>query len=346
MSNLTCIPLTENWYEEYNNFVHNHPGSMFFHTIKYKNLLQLVLGVQDNYLLAINDKEHIEAVLPLMSKHGSLGKIVNSLPFYGSNGAVLASNDIAWRFLKNCYDAKIAGSSEVAATTLITNPLLTTDNYENIKHNINDYRIGQFTKIGFHESHEEHLMNLFHYKTRNMVRKAQKQNLEVVVDNTQIDFLFETHKKNMSAIGGKAKTKKFFEIFPEIYLANKDYKIYVAKEDGVSIAALLLFYHNQTVEYYTPVIVEEYREKQPLSLLIFQAMKEASENGYSLWNWGGTWATQDGVYRFKKRWGTDDINYYYYTQINNEEIFNSSKETLLEQYADMFVIPFNHLTKN
>ena len=94
---------------------------------------------------------------------------------------------------------------------------------------------------------------------------------------------------------------------------------------------------------YTPVIVEEHREKQPLSLLIFEAMKDASKEGYKLWNWGGTWLTQDGVYRFKSRWGTKDINYYYYTKINSERIYHCSKEELLNEYNDVFVIPFSHL---
>ena len=346
MSKLTCIKLTEAWNDRYDDFVSKHESSMFFHTNKYKRLLNTILGVEDNYLLAIDENQVIQAILPLMYKKGILGTVVNSLPFYGSNGAILSNSDLAFDFLKEYYDNNIAGNIEIAASTVISNPLITNHNYENIKHEIKDHRIGQFTKIGFSENHEEQLMNLFHYKTRNMVRKSQKQNLEVVVDNSQIDFLFDTHKKNMAAIGGRAKIEIFFRTFSEIYKENEDYKIYVAKDNGVPIAALLLFYHNQTVEYYSPVIIEEHREKQPLSLLIFEAMKNASEGGYKLWNWGGTWASQDGVYRFKKRWGTDDINYYYYTQINNKDILNASKETLLKEYPDVFVLPFQHLVSN
>lgn len=319
---------------------------MLYHTIKYKNLLNKILGVNDNYLLAVNNKQEIEAVMPLMYKEGSLGTVINSLPFYGSNGAILESNTEAFNFLLDYYNNKIAGDEKISASTVISNPLLVSQNYEAITHEIKDYRIGQFTKIGFAENHEEQLMNLFHYKTRNMVRKSQKQGLEVVVDNSQIDFLYDTHKQNMSAIGGRAKVESFFKNFPSVFKENEDYKIYVAKENGVFISALLLFYHNKTVEYYTPVIVETHREKQPLSLLIFEAMKQASESGYELWNWGGTWASQDGVYRFKKRWGTEDINYYYYTKINNKAIFNSSKEVLLKEYADVFVLPFQHLNAN
>jgi len=346
MSNLTCIKLTPEWHNKYSVFIDTHAGSMLYHTVKYKKLLNKILAVDDNYLIAIDDKQEIQAVMPLMYKEGLLGTVVNSLPFYGSNGAILANSNEAFDFLLTKYNDTVANNKSISASTVISNPLLVSQNYDTISFEIKDYRIGQFTKIGFAENNEEQLMNLFHYKTRNMVRKSQKQGLEVVIDNSQIDFLYNTHKQNMAAIGGRAKIESFFKCFPAIFKENEDYKIYIAKENGIAIAALLLFFHNKTVEYYTPVIVEEHREKQPLSLLIFEAMKQASEQGYELWNWGGTWASQDGVYRFKKRWGTEDINYYYYTKINNKDILSSSKETLLKEYPDVFVLPFQHLVAN
>lgn len=344
MSNdLKCIELSKEWEQKYEEFVRSHPGSMFYHTLSYRDLLKQVIDVKENYLLVIDEEQNIQAVLPIMFKTGILGVVANSLPFYGSNGGILEKNTKAFELLINYYNDHIANNENIAASTIVTNPLLDQDAYKTLDHQIKDSRIGQFTSLDFQSDHEKQLMNSFHYKTRNMVRKAQKQGLDILVDNTQIEFLYETHKQNMRAIGGKPKTQKFFSEFPKLYKANTDYKIYVAKENNDLIAAVLLFYYNNTVEYYTPVIIEEHREKQPLSLLIFEAMKEASKEGYKLWNWGGTWLTQDGVYRFKSRWGTKDINYYYYTKINTEKIYHCSKEQLLSEYNDVFVIPFSHL---
>ncbi|MFM6007618.1 MAG: GNAT family N-acetyltransferase, partial [Sphaerospermopsis kisseleviana] len=78
------------------------------------------------------------------------------------------------------------------------------------------------------------------------------------------------------------------------YQSGKDYRIYTAHLNGDTISALLLFYAGEAVEYYTPVIVEKYRDKQALSLIIYTAMIDASINGYKHWNWGGTWTTQQG----------------------------------------------------
>jgi lipid II:glycine glycyltransferase (peptidoglycan interpeptide bridge formation enzyme) len=342
MNKLSFTILNAEWHDKYSNFVKAHKGSMIYHGIAYKNLLNDLLQVEDKYLIAIDQDENIQAVLPLMYKKGQLGYVINSLPFYGSNGAIISNSKDAFDFLIESYNQLLL-DKEIAASTIVSNPLLIDDNYDGITFNVKDHRIGQFTEIAFQSDHENKLMESFHYKTRNMIRKSQKQDIEVVVDNSQVEFIRQTHIQNLKAIGGRAKNNEFFRLFPIHFKEGTDYKIYIAKENGIPIAGLLLFYYKNTVEYYSPVIVEEHRERQPLSLLIFQAMKDASENGFELWNWGGTWASQDGVYRFKKRWGTKDINYYYYTQINNEQIYSSTKDLLLSEYADVFVLPFQNL---
>lgn len=187
-------------------------------------------------------------------------------------------------------------------------------------------------------------MESFHYKTRNMVRKAVKSVAHIEINNDAFSFLRETHNENMASIGGKAKSDKFFDFIKKHFKADSDYKIYIAKNaDGVMMSALLLFYFNRTVEYFTPVIKHEFRDLQPLSALIYRSMSDACKAGYKYWNWGGTWKSQEGVYRFKSRWNTSDHPYYYYNKINNPEIYNCSPAQLLTDYPDFYVIPFNKL---
>ncbi|WP_323757898.1 GNAT family N-acetyltransferase [Roseivirga sp.] len=345
MNDINCIILNHEWEDKYEKFVYDHDASMLYHSLKYRDLLIQLLDVEALYIIAIIQDE-IVGVLPMMIKNGKYGDVVNSLPFYGSNGGFLTKNDKAFQALINYYNHKVIGKETIAASTVISIPLLSNQDFSGVKSNLIDFRIGQFTDIGFESNFEENLMNLFHYKTRNMVRKSMKSGLVISVDNSKLDFLYQVHLENMEAIGGKPKNEQFFKIFPSIYEANKDYKIYTASFDGELISCLLLFYHKNTVEYYTPVIKSDHRDKQPMSLLILQAMKDASEQGYKLWNWGGTWETQEGVYRFKKRWGTFDEKYYYHTQINNKDIFQSTPEELLSEYTDFFVLPFNQLNIN
>lgn len=49
-----------------------------------------------------------------------------------------------------------------------------------------------------------------------------------------------------------------------------------------------------------------------MSLLVHHAILDAASRGYLHFNFGGTWKTQDSVYRFKSRWGAIDLPYYYH----------------------------------
>ena len=141
----------------------------------------------------------------------------------------------------------------------------------------------------------------------------------------------------MLSIGGRSKEDTFFELFPKIFIQNQDYRIYVAKKDGQNIASLLLFYFNNTVEYYIPTIMSDYRTFQPLSLLIYTAMIDAKKNGYSSWNWGGTWPSQEGVKKFKNKWNTQNVEYNYYIKLNNKKILGLSQEEIIKEYGNFYV---------
>ena len=332
--------LTRAYYKQYHDFLMGKKESLIYYSLKYRNFLVNLLQCSSDYLLAV-EKGHIVGILPLMIKNGRYGKVINSLPFYGSNGGILANNNEAYRLLLEAYN-RIVNSTDTAAATLISNPLIDQD-YSRVSHDLTDKRIGQWTLFPNKADPQASLMKRFHYKTRNMIRKAQKSGVIVQKDNTRMEFIKETHIENMNAIGGKAKSDLFFSLVGSHFQGDMDYTIYTASKDGQLIAGLLLFYFNRTVEYFTPVVKKEFRTFQPLSLIIYHAMIEAVQNGFTWWNWGGTWLTQEGVYRFKKRWGAVDKEYTYYTKINNHDMFNKKKEELLHHYDHFYVIDFNKL---
>ncbi len=330
--------LDERYYKKYELFVLSFNESLLYYSIKYKKLLEEYLKIDSNYLVVVDKDDNIQAILPLMKKMGKFGVVINSLPFYSSNGGILAKSDKALNLLLEYYNELC---KNVAGSTYVMNPLIEEKN--NINYNILDERIGQWTYISNKEEHEKNIMTSFHSKTRNMVRKAIKENITIEVDNSQIGFLYETHYENITSMGGKAKERRFFELIEKHFEKGKDYNIYIAKLGEKEIGALLLFYYNETVEYFTPAAIAEYRNFQATSLLVYESMIDASKNGYKWWNWGGTWASQDGVYRFKNRFGAVDKKYSYFIKINNKDIYKASKEELLEEYDNFYVIPFDKL---
>ena len=316
--------------------------TLLYQSWRYQSLLLDLLDCRQQTLIVLDSHDNVLAALPLMAMDGPMGTVLNSLPFYGSNGALIGEDQAARAELLVAY-RKMVQAPGMAASTLIENPLAP-GGADGLAYDLTDDRIGQLTPLPPAADHEAILMRSFHYKTRNMVRKAEKLGVEVIIDNDAIPFLLSVHEENMREIGGLAKSKRFFDALPWHFRPNKDYRLYVATLKDEPVAAVLVFFYNQTAEYYTPVVRKEYRYSQALSAAIFRAMCDAADQGYAWWNWGGTWLSQDGVYRFKSRWGTRDLPYRYFTSVYNPAMLKAEPAELLAAYPSFFTVPFSALS--
>lgn len=332
--------------------------NLLYTSFNYLKMLEHFLKSEVYVISVLENGEWIGGLPVVLKSNERYGSVCNSLPFYGSNGSMIINTsidskkeaEVRRRLLDSFY--KFTRGHKCISYTIITNPLNEADNIwikENLKHNCTDERIGQITHLPSMQEEDKAsvLMKLFEDPRPRNIRKAIKEKVKVHrLNNTEaIDFLYKTHYENITAINGIPKEKLFFELIPSFFSDN-DFKIYVAELNGQWIAGLLLFYYNETVEYFTPAVVEEFRNIQPSALLIYEAMLDAINAGYKNWNWGGTWLSQGGVYDFKKRWGTTDHRYFYYTEIIDDKVYSLSREILLREYPYFFVIPFNKLKAN
>ena len=330
--------LNNNLVNVYKKFLQDHPYAMFYHSIKYKNFLEKILECKAEYLLLCDNKNNIYGILPLMIKNGIYGKVINSLPFYGSHGSVLTTKVAYEKFLLDKYN-KLLQKKDILSSTVITNPL--DEKFHKFKHNFKDERIGQWTNIK--KINKEILLNKIDSSARRNIRKAIKNDIQVEINNNSTDFLKELHKDNMSVLGGLPKDDNFFELVLEQFEPGIDFNIYIASKKQKPIAALLLFYFKNIVEYFMPVINQDFKSDQPLPLIIYRAMLDASQNNLDWWNWGGTWLNQEGLYKFKKKWDTIDKPYFYYTNCEKGKFKSLKKEDLLQNYKNFYIIPFGQV---
>ncbi|MGA6826586.1 GNAT family N-acetyltransferase [Nitrospira sp. NS4] len=324
----------------YNAFLLGIEDSLLYYSVRYKSFLQDLLGCEAQYWLAW-EGERVTGVLPVMWRDGPYGRILNSLPYYGSNGGVLATFPDASSVLMEKYN-ELASAPGVAAATWVCHPLRRTDVPP--AHTLVDERIGQFTSLDWGQVDVESAMRAaMDGSARRNIRKAETSGVKVLVANDRLDFIRDVHWENMGEIGGKGKTADFFAKVPQHFTAGDDYRVYIAERNGTLISGLLLFYFNRTVEYFTPVTVSNERESQPMALILAQAMVDAAREGFLRWNWGGTWLSQEGVWRFKRKWGAQDHAYQYFIQLNDPALLNCTKSELLRAYPDFFVVPFGNL---
>jgi Acetyltransferase (GNAT) domain len=300
-----------------------------------------LLHCDDEYLLAI-DKGRVEGILPLMRLDVAGARVYNSLPYYGSNGGVTANNPTAAQCLVDAYNQRIS-QPNVAAATIVPNPFEPV--VEGYRKTHEDARIAQWVEIRPSDAEMELYLGRIDSSARRNVRKAIAEGVEVHKMPEAMPTLRDIHRRNMASIGGRAKTDAFFELVPRCFDVGADWDLYVGMHAGQVIAALLVFYHGRTVEYFTPAVEESHRELQALPLIIARAIGDAAQRGFTRWNWGATWESQTGVYRFKKKWASEELRYSYSTYVADSTLLTQTPATLLDRYPNFYVVPFNALAK-
>lgn len=342
---MDLIPLTLDREAAYEGFLRGRTEAMLYYSLHYARFLAALLRCRLSYWLAEEHGE-IQGVLPLMECDGPYGIVRNSLPFYGSNGGVLASTPAATTALVRQYN-RLAREATVAAATWICNPLAPAPDTTTLTFDLTDNRIAQFSDLAPWRTvtTAEPAPPFLTSSARRNVRKAVAAGVTVRTAGAEaLPFVEACHRENLAAIGGRAKTPAFFALLPEYFTAGTDYHIYVAEVDGEPVSALLLFDFNGTVEYYTPVTRHEARPLQPMALILATAMRDAAARGGARWNWGGTWTSQSGVYKFKRKWGATDQPYHYYIAVNNRDLYALTPARVREAYGDFYVLPFSVLT--
>ena len=159
-----------------------------------KTLIKTFGFDQETLILKKNNK--IQGVLPLLSMKGELGRVYNSLPFFGSYGGIYSLDKLSYQYLLGVFN-DLCLDDDFLSSTIIQNPFQDFNKFD-FNHTYEDFRIAQFTNIDFTNNYKENLFKIFHSKTRNMIRKSEKFEINIQIDNDKIYELYELHKVNMS----------------------------------------------------------------------------------------------------------------------------------------------------
>jgi len=296
------------------------------------------------------DGDTVIGTLPLLEQTATDGlTLLNSLPFFGSHGGPCwpstAKDPVAIQARLLQAVNEIAEERGAISLTIVENPLQPMDAAAAQAQGlvIIDDRIGQFTPLP-HDAPdiEAALFDSYHVKTRNAVRKGQKlgQSFERHTDNAALDWLQRVHEDTIAAKGGVPKSRSVFAELLAQFPLDSHARLYIGTCNGTPASGLLVLLFDDTVEYFTPVVDEHYKDLQALSALIHHTMLETARDGYRRWNWGGTWRSQEGVYRFKNRFGAHDLPYRYFHRLLNASLTNEPPESLRARFPYFYTFKY------
>lgn len=177
---------------------------------------------------------------------------------------------------------------------------------------------------------------------RNMIRKAEKNNVRIVIDDdisTLSDFktIYLETMKNNNASNYYYFNEQFFtdtctSLGDKLILVNAYY------EDEI-ISSTMILVSNQYIHYHLSGTKPKFRHLQSTSLMIYEIAMWASQRGKSLFHLGGGYSdVNDSLYRFKKTF-TKDGTYGFYLgkKIHNDEIYQELNNYLkLDKQSNFF----------
>lgn len=327
------------------------PGNLIHASPPFLDFLTRTTGAPVTVLLAEDGGSPLGALPFLTLTRPGVGTVVNSLPWFGSHGGCCVdradprSGTVRRTLLERFVAETSAPDILSSALVLLPDEMPFLDDYRAaLRPDVEDPRRGQWTTLPVEEA--DVLLATFGQKTRNIVRKSLRQGFSerVTDEDWAWGFLSRIHADNMAAVGALAKPAAHFAALRRA-LPSSVRRLSVACLDGTPVAALLLLFHGDTVEYLVPAIVPAYRPLQPLSFLILEGMRAAVERGSRLWNWGGTGFGQSALHHFKAGFGAVDRPYCYLIRSGPEgrERLCRHREALPALFPFFYCYPYDRL---
>jgi hypothetical protein len=333
-------PLRRSQEDEWDEFLRGTAGGLFAHSAAYRDLLIGELGCEAEYLVA-REAGVIRGVMPVMWTGDGQGRICNSLPYHGSPGGPVAADERARNALLDAWNERATDPGTLAAT-MIENPLLFDARSEPV-HGLTDERISQITVLADRRSEAE-VAALISPEAKGNLRKAARRGVTVEIDNGAMEAVWRIHRETMAALGAPAKSRAFFAAIATRLCPGEDFDIWIARVGGEVAAALLVVRFNGVSEYFTSGTHIPYRRHNPHAAIVFAAMVHEARRGARMWNWGGTRHGMDGVFRFKRKWGSREGRYRYFVQVNDDSLLDARPEELVERFPGFYVVPFGALS--
>lgn len=294
------------------------PARLVYASTRFGRFLERVCGGEIHYVVALRDREAI-GLLPYAVRRAADGRVVvNSLPWYGSHGGCWlaeGADHAVRRALLETYRTQLECLQPLFTTTILSpfEQRYVAEYEAVLEVSARDVRVGQLSELPMESPDiDARLLAMAKPKTRNLIRKALNQGFVECLDDDDRAwaFLETTHRHNIAALGGTPKPADHFVALREIF-GGDGLRLSIALLNGTPVAALLVLLHQRSAEYLVPVVDAAHRTRQPLSFLIWHALRAMARRGVRIWNWGGTWLEQASLHHFKAGWGAVDHPYTY-----------------------------------
>jgi lipid II:glycine glycyltransferase (peptidoglycan interpeptide bridge formation enzyme) len=254
---------------------------------------------------------------------------------YGYNGVIYNSDDTSFRknfythFTNFCKDTNII-SEFTRFHTLIKNHNFSQD-FLNIMYN------RKTVYLYLRKDYDDIWNNSYSSENRNMIRKAQKNNINIIpLEDTGL--FFKLYQDTMLSV--KAEEYYYFnlEFFSNLKeLLSSQLIILGAFYEDKLIASTLTLYDGAYSHYYLSAKDSKFSKYAPGNLMLNENVNILKEKNVELFNFGGGHTTyeDDSLLKFKKNFSKDINDFFIGSRIINDEVYKEVIKQWVMKYPEL-----------
>lgn len=178
-------------------------------------------------------------------------------------------------------------------------------------------------------------------KNRNMIRKANKNNVKIY--NGRFPEIYEKFRAIYNGTMDKDEAETYYYFEEEFYKSvledlPQNAQVFWAEKDGQIIAASIMLATNGRINYHLSGSLREFSSLAPTNLLLYEVALWGSANGYkTFYLGGGVGSGEDSLFKFKRSFYKGDLNRFYigkkiYNQDKYNELLNLRSEITNSEY--------------
>ncbi len=282
--------------ERWDAFVASTPGSTFFHRVGWAAILEEVFGFRVHYLQALRG-DQLVGILPLAEVRSRLfGHSFRSLPLASAAGVLAIDAEAASALIQEA--ARIAESSGAAYVEI---------RHEQAQAGLPSQLLYVDFRMPLPEVMDERML-VIPQKRRNMVRKAIKQGLSAVRDDS-VEKFFPVFAENARDHGTPTLPQRLFDLIVAKFGADVGI-LSVADAAGRRVSSIMCFFHRGVVIAHFAGESAVAKRLAANDLKYWEVMKWARERGCTEFDIGRS-KQGTGSFEFKRLWGFTPYQLHY-----------------------------------
>jgi FemAB-related protein (PEP-CTERM system-associated) len=283
----------------WDDFVDRTPGGSFYHRFGWKGVVEREFGHRVEYLVARRDGV-ISGVLPLVFIESRLfGRILCSMPFLNYGGPVADDTATANALAQRAIELGQSLGADYLELRCAA-PLETTMP-------VSLRKISMTVPL---MADPDALFNSFTSKHRTNIRRAQKNELDVVSGGAEfVDTFYAMLERSWRNLGTPLYAKRFFQAICAEF--DDQLRIFVCRHKGTPVAVAFNGHGNGIVEGMWAAASVEFRHLQPNYVLYWEMMRDACTRGYKHFHLGRS-TSDSGAEQFKSKWLAQTQQLYWY----------------------------------